>query len=98
MSRPSNVIVPSLGAISPASRLKSVVFPAPFGPMIACSVPLRTSRSTPSTATMPPNRFERLRALNMQQLHDTAAQHHDDRAEQDAEQQRPVRPNVTEPV
>ena len=36
--------------------LKSVVFPAPFGPRIARRSPCATSRSTSSTARSPPNR------------------------------------------
>jgi hypothetical protein len=41
------------------SRLKTVVLPAPFGPMSACIAPRRTLRSTPSTATKPLNSLVR---------------------------------------
>ena len=37
------------------SRLNSVLFPAPFGPMSAVSVPAGTSNETSSIATTPPN-------------------------------------------
>ena len=53
-SRPKSVIRPSLGGSSPLIRLKSVVFPAPLGPMMARRSPGRTSRLTPSTARRPP--------------------------------------------
>ena len=35
-------------------RLKNVVFPEPFGPMIALMEPLSISRDTPLTACSPP--------------------------------------------
>jgi len=35
MSWPWNVIVPLVGIRKPERTLKNVVFPAPFGPMIA---------------------------------------------------------------
>src|SRR5579883_3071006 len=104
MSRSRRKSRPDVGAISPASRLKSVVFPAPFGPMIACSVPSCTSRSTLSTATVPPKRLVSLRALSKisppadepEQLDEPAAQPEHDRAEDHAEHERPVRPHVAE--
>ena len=37
MSLPSKRILPEVGGKVPVSRLKSVVLPAPFGPMIECS-------------------------------------------------------------
>src|SRR5512145_1875590 len=37
----------------------SVVLPAPFGPISACTSPAATSRVTPSTATTPPKRLLR---------------------------------------
>src|SRR4029453_10288308 len=55
MSCPSNHIRPRLGVISPEMRRKSVVFPAPFGPMMDRSSPRSTAKSTPSTATRLPN-------------------------------------------
>src|SRR6185295_12711031 len=50
---------PVLGAISPASWQISVVLPAPFGPMMACSSPAVTSSVTLSEATTPPKRLVR---------------------------------------
>src|SRR5262249_51931479 len=35
----------------------AVVFPAPFGPRTACTVPLRAARSTPPSARVCPNVF-----------------------------------------
>ena len=49
---------PEVGGIDPAMRLKSVVFPAPFGPMTPRISPCRSSRSTWSTALRPPKLFE----------------------------------------
>src|SRR4249919_2931188 len=42
--------------MSPQMTLKSVVFPAPFGPRIARRSPWTTSMSTSSTARSPPKR------------------------------------------
>src|SRR5437868_1852127 len=53
---PWNSIVPELGGKSPEMTLKSVVFPAPFGPRMARLSPYATSRSTSRTAWRPPNR------------------------------------------
>ena len=49
-SCPITSIVPVDGWKSPATRLNSVVFPAPFGPRIARRSPCATSRSTSRTA------------------------------------------------
>ena len=38
-----------------------VVLPAPFGPRKACTSPARTSRSSPSSATVRPNDLRRAR-------------------------------------
>src|SRR5215216_2639675 len=57
MSWPSNRMRPELGASSPVSWPISVVLPAPFGPMIACSSPRGTSSEIWSEATTPPKRF-----------------------------------------
>src|SRR5437764_4950799 len=46
---------PALGVSSPAIRLKSVLLPAPFGPMIARISPSSRARSTALTATSDPN-------------------------------------------
>ncbi len=36
--------------------LKTVVLPAPFGPIRPATTPRSTLKETPSSATMPPNR------------------------------------------
>src|SRR5688572_17977208 len=59
MSCPSNTMRPPSGAISPVSWPISVVLPAPFGPMIACSSPSGTERVMLSDATTPPKRLVR---------------------------------------
>ena len=46
MSRPSNRIEPAVGANRPLTRLKNVVLPAPFGPMIARNSPGSMVRDT----------------------------------------------------
>src|SRR5580704_14189066 len=56
MSRPASDTVPESGARWPVNWLISVVLPAPFGPMMACSSPLATSSETLSVARMPPKR------------------------------------------
>jgi hypothetical protein len=50
------VAEPSLGGSSPESRLKKVVFPAPFGPMIVRTPPSGISIVTSLTAVKPENR------------------------------------------
>src|SRR5947209_3386198 len=57
MSRPAKRMRPACGASSPVSCPMSVVLPAPFGPMMACSSPSGTARVTSSEAVMPPNRL-----------------------------------------
>src|SRR5712691_5915587 len=52
---------PRSGSRLPASWLISVVLPAPFGPMMACVSPSRTSRSTLSLASSAPKLFVRPR-------------------------------------
>src|SRR5512144_2540065 len=54
MSWPSKRIFPEVGANVPVSRLKRVVFPAPFGPMIECRLPGSTASDTPLTAVNAP--------------------------------------------
>src|SRR6056300_1785712 len=53
-SRPLNERVPVSGLSKFVSRLKKVVFPAPFGPMSAVITPRCTSRWSTSTAVSPP--------------------------------------------
>src|SRR5581483_220277 len=53
-SWPNSAMRPEETGIAPEIRLKSVVFPAPLGPMSARRSPGRTSRLTRSTACRPP--------------------------------------------
>src|SRR5436189_3790887 len=53
-SSPANVMRPPSGRRFPASWPMKVVLPAPFGPMMACVSPSRTSRSMPSVARSAP--------------------------------------------
>src|SRR5262244_4275760 len=63
MSRPSKMIRPEVGVCCPVSRLKKVVFPAPFGPITECSEPSSTSMVTPLTAVSAPKDFVRRSVL-----------------------------------
>src|SRR4029453_5246202 len=53
MSSPSKTTRPASGGISPETQLKSVVFPAPLGPIRPVMVPARTWRSAPARAWTP---------------------------------------------
>src|SRR5256885_8123107 len=57
MSSPAKRTRPRSGSRLPASWLMRVVFPAPFGPMMAWVSPSRTSRSTSSLARSAPKLF-----------------------------------------
>src|SRR5438128_2920797 len=57
MSWPANTMRPASGRRLPASWPMKVVLPAPFGPMMACVSPSRTSRSMPSLARSAPKLF-----------------------------------------
>src|ERR1700728_325044 len=91
-------MVPALGANCPVSWLISVVLPAPFGPMIACSSPLATSSERLSVATMPPNRRTRFSmrskgsatAQPPEQPDDAAAAEQHDQQQQRAHDERPI--------
>ena len=88
---PFNVIAPASGAIAPARIDISVLLPAPFCPTSAHTSPPRTARSTPSSATVPPNalrtrriskcarqaarRFQPSRQVWLQQLLDSGVGH-----------------------
>src|SRR6266852_1967744 len=50
-------MLPAVGTRSPESRLISVLFPAPLGPITACRTPRWTSSETLSTAVSPPKTF-----------------------------------------
>ena len=54
--RPLNDQEPSSGLSKPVSRLKNVVFPAPFGPISAVITPRWISTCSTSTAVRPPKR------------------------------------------
>src|SRR5580658_4056528 len=58
-------MLPRVGARNLVNRLKTVVFPAPFGPMSAWIVPLRTLRFTSLTATKPLNSLARFFVCKM---------------------------------
>src|SRR5438874_11252640 len=55
MSRSNSVMAPRSGRSSPVMRLKSVVLPAPLGPMISRRSPGSTTRSTDDVTRSPPN-------------------------------------------
>eukprot|EP01136_Pigoraptor_vietnamica_P012860 Opistho-1_new@53223 len=59
MSRPSNVMLPLVGLMTPPIRLKKVVLPAPFGPMMALILPRSIVVLTSFTAALPPKRLVR---------------------------------------
>src|SRR5438445_11020561 len=101
MSRPSKTIRPDVGASCPLSKLKSVVLPAPLGPMTECSEPSSTANVTALTATRAPKDFVSRSVLTRGMtprlvsgpcIDDPAAKkhHHDD--EGYAEQKRAARP------
>src|SRR5712691_1783056 len=58
MRWPRNQISPDVGASAPTRQEKSVVLPAPFGPMIPKISPAMTSNSIDDRASRPPKRFE----------------------------------------
>src|SRR5882672_11567562 len=64
MSRSKRVTEPPSGRSSPVIRLKSVVLPAPLGPMMRRRSPGSTVRSTPDVTRSPPNDFVRLRTAS----------------------------------
>src|SRR6516165_10293548 len=55
------MIFPALGSRNLVKRLKTVVLPAPLGPISAWIVPRRISRSSPCTAVKPRNSLVRPR-------------------------------------
>ena len=48
---------------------ESVLFPEPFGPMIACTSFVSTSRSTPLTISVPSSQRD-VQVLQLQQCHE----------------------------
>ena len=65
IAAPSSRIVPPVGRTVPAMQLKSVVLPAPFGPISPTISPRRTAIETESTAATPPNRRETARTSSI---------------------------------
>src|SRR5215475_3591879 len=59
MSSPPKPIRPASGVSNPEIWLISVVLPAPFGPITACSSPGRTSSVTSSVTRRPPKLLAR---------------------------------------
>ena len=57
ISAPWKRMAPEVGAKKPASELKTVVLPAPFGPMRPAISPSRIVKLTSSLAVSPPKRF-----------------------------------------
>src|SRR5262245_32333043 len=98
MSRPAKATRPESGAISPVSSPISVVLPAPFGPMTACSSPAGTLSVMSSDATTPPKRLVRpsiarsasVTTLAPQQSVDAAARIEHDQEEQRAQHDLPI--------
>src|SRR3954449_698854 len=98
MSRPASETLPEFGSNCPVSWLISVVLPAPFGPMMACSSPCATSSERLSVASTPPNRRTRLSTRSKgsatvqppEQSDDAAAPEQHDQEQQRAHDQRPI--------
>src|SRR5579863_7059292 len=91
MSPPSKRTAPPCGAISPARRPMSVVLPAPFGPITACSSPGGTASVIASAATTPPKRLLRPSICNSGSATQTAPKQSGDPAvhvDRDQEQER----------
>jgi hypothetical protein len=59
MDRDLNRTSPPSRGRKPVTRLKTVVFPDPFGPISPVMLPAGTESEHESTATTPPNRLER---------------------------------------
>ena len=58
MSSPESMTRPASGRIAPEIRLKKVVLPAPFGPMIAVSEPGANFERDILIAATPPKDFD----------------------------------------
>src|SRR5258707_1061445 len=92
-SSPAKAMRPLSGRRSPASWPMKVVLPAPFGPMMACVSPSRTSKSMPSVARSAPKVLTKLLTSSIGLVEDAgeAAAEEDDRQhEQRAEDHLPV--------
>src|SRR5579859_3126490 len=99
ISRPSNNTWPALAASSPDSRLTSVLLPAPFGPMTACTCPILQASDTSLSAASPPKWRDNARACRIdsvirrgpsQQAGDALGQEQRHQHDDDAHRQLPV--------
>src|SRR4029077_11809795 len=102
MSSPAKRMLPPLGRNCPINWLISVVLPAPFGPMIACSSPAANSSERLSVAIMPPNLRTRFSTLSRgfgngsgtrkppDQAHDAATPEQHNQQQERAHDHRPV--------
>src|SRR5947209_19792921 len=106
MSRPWKRRRPASGVISPASWPIKVVFPAPFGPMTACSSPSGIASEIASEAITPPKCFESssicssasaTRSTRNETI-DSAAREQHDQEEDGPENDLPVLDNGGEPL
>src|SRR3954469_20622461 len=100
-SSPPKTMRPESGRRLPASWLMNVVLPAPFGPMIACVSPSRTSKSMPSVARSAPKFFVSWRTSSIRLVeHSRQAateedhREHEQRAEDHLPVLRPAREQV----
>src|SRR5437762_8936408 len=87
------MIWPDVGGCDPAMHEKSVVFPAPLGPMTPTISPSITSKSTDASASSPPKRFDKWRtesnaSATANDSHETSRfekHHHDEQSAVDEE-------------
>src|SRR5258707_9287121 len=94
MSALSKTMRPMSVGSTPEIWPMSVVLPAPFGPISACTSPRTTSSVTSSVATTPPKRLETPRSSSMAWLllfvekpGDAFGREHDDAEKHDAHRQ-----------
>src|SRR5438105_2716108 len=88
-SCPLQITRPPLGGSNPARRLRSVVFPDPFGPKMPMICPFLIVKDTSDTATRPPKRFVRFSTLRsmgspLEEANDSARHQQDDEDENGA--------------
>src|SRR5262249_18468478 len=110
MSRPAKMMRPASGAVRPEISSISVVFPAPFGPMTACSSWVATSRVTSSVTARAPKflrRFSRRsagsamtqpRAQIAPQADQAAAREQDEQHQERPEQHLPMLGHARQPL
>src|SRR5438067_1164727 len=91
MSTSLKTMRPVSVASTPEIWPMSVVLPAPFGPISACTSPRTTSSVTSSVATTPPKRFVTPRsssmALCLEQSRNALGGQHDYREQHDADRE-----------